>query len=89
MDTTTVQYPWWSDAKILNKLVAKSNNALKGSLQGCKEPGFYIHKSVCDRPPTKLIKNCISLDAEKAFHRIQHPFIRTQQIGYKGKIKPI
>ena len=56
------------------------------SSQGCKE--FSISANQCDRPHELKNKNhtLISINAEKAFDKIQHPFmIKTlQKLGTEG-----
>ena len=55
--------------------------------QGCKDSSIYANQ--CDTPYNKL-KNknhmIISIDAEKTFDKIQHPFmIKTlQKVGIQG-----
>ena len=79
------------DAKILNKILPiKSSNTLKrsytnqvGFIPGMQ--GFFnIHKSIIVIHHINKLKNkshmIISIDAEKAFDKIQHPFmIKTLQ----------
>ena len=75
------------DAKILNKILAiRTNNTLKRSYtmtkwalsQGCKDSSISANQSNVIYYINKL-KNeshmIISIDAEKAFDKIQHPFM--------------
>ena len=77
------------DAEILKQ--SESNNTLKRSYiyikwalsQGCKDSSISANQSMLIHPINKL-KNkshmIISIDAEKAFDKIQHPFmIKTLQ----------
>ena len=80
------------DAKILNKILAiriqqhikKSYTMTKWALsQGCKDSSISANQSMLIHPINKL-KNkshmIISIDAEKSFDKIQHPFtIKTLQ----------
>ena len=85
------------DAKILNKILPiKSSNTLKrsytnqvGFIPGMQ--GFFnIHKSIIVIHHINKLKNkshmIISIDEEKAFNKIQHPFmIKTlQKAGIEG-----
>ena len=82
------------DAKTPNKILTESNNTLKGSYttikwdlsQGCKDSSIYASQSMVIHHINKLKdKNrmIISIDAEKAFDKIEHPFmIKTlQKVG--------
>ena len=86
------------DTKILNKSLAnRSNNTLKGlfimtkwdSSLGCKCGSTFTNSiSVIDFIQKEKAKNhmILSIDAEKAFDKIQHPFlIKTlQSVGIEG-----
>ena len=86
------------DAKILNKILVnrtqqhiKSSYAMikLGLFQGCKDSSIYKNQSMWYTILTNWkIKNhmIISIDAEKAFDKIQHPFmIKTlQKMGIEG-----
>ena len=72
------------DAKILNKILANRIQQYSlhimiklGLFQGCKDSSIYAKQSMWYTILTIEDKNhmIISIDAEKAFDKIQHPFI--------------
>ena len=58
--------------------------------QGCKDSSVYANESMCVIHHINKLKKknhmIISIDAEKAFEKIQHPFmIKTlQKVGIEG-----
>ena len=96
------------DAKILNKILAnRIQQTLKGSYTmikwdlspGCKDSSIYANQLISVIHHINKLENknhmVISIDAEKAFDKIQHPFmIKTlQKVGIEGTyfniIKPL
>ena len=59
-----------------------------GLFQECNDSLIYANQSMCHAILTNKYKNhmIISIDAEKAFDKVQHPFmIKTlQKIGIEG-----